>query len=67
MRIDQQNAAGLDLAQAFPHEQASTDRCFSHGHRRHAAAHVRGFGITGFRVGLFSTASDIYASAGAVA
>ena len=31
------------------------------------SAHVRGFGITGLRVGLSSTATSIYASAGPVA
>jgi len=31
------------------------------------AAHIRGFGITGLRVGLSSTATDIFASAGPVA
>lgn len=35
--------------------------------RYRTSAHIRGFGITGLRVGLSSTATNVYASAGPVA
>ena len=58
---------GNTVNQTLGYSDFTTDNApFVAGEHR-TALHLRGFGITGLRVGLSSTAKDVYASCGPVA
>lgn len=61
----QRNGTTQNLTLGY--EDFTTDNAAFVAGEHRTAAHIRGFGITGLRVGLSSTATSIYASAGPVA
>ena len=58
---------GVTVNETLTYDDFSFDNAAFVAGEHRTALHLRGFGITGLRVGLSSTATDIYASAGPVA
>ena len=58
---------GNTINETLGYEDFTTDNAAFVAGEHRTSLHLRGFGITGLRVGLSSTATSIYASAGPVA
>ena len=58
---------GHTINETLTYDDFVTDNAAFVAGEHRTALHLRGFGITGLRVGLSSTATDVYASCGPVA